>query len=354
MATRPLGSSGIMINPLVLGGNVFGWTATGSEAYRILDSFVAAGSGGAMIDTADAYMAHLPGMSGGESEALIGDWLKRRGRRNDVLISTKVGLLPGVGGKGLSPSRIRHACDESLTRLGTDHIDLYFAHVDDPYVPQLDVAEAFDGLVTAGKVRALGASQFSPERIESAIAVCDQAGLTGYTVVQPEYNLVSRAAFEGPLRSLCRERDLGVIPYFALAAGFLTGKYRSSADLEGAARGPRVSQYLTAEGLRALEVMDEITSETGATHSQIALAWLAAQPGVTAPIASATSLAQVEELLGSFHVRLSEAQMAALNEVAPTDGPEVGDRAKSVRESGDEPSSDVQSDPQSLGRVEDE
>jgi len=310
MSLRPLGTTGLSIAPLVLGGNVFGWTADRSASFAILDAFIA--GGGTMIDTADVYSAFAPGNVGGESETILGAWLRARGRRDDVQIATKVGMLSGTGGDKLAPGRIAAAIDESLARLGTDYVDLYYAHQDDEDVPQEAVAAAFDALVRAGKVRTLGASKFSAARLESALDISARGGLAAYGVFQPLYNLVSRDSFEGELQALTIARTIAVLPFYGLASGFLTGKYRTQADLQGA-RASRVAPMLDARGLTVLAAMDAVAAETGATLPQIALAWLMAKPGVTAPIASATSVAQMEELLGAMHLTLSAAQIARLD-----------------------------------------
>jgi len=310
MDVRPLGSSGLSTPRLVLGGNVFGFTLKGEEAFRLLDRFVDAG--GMMIDTADVYSAWVPGHRGGESETLLGEWLRRRGRRDDVLIATKVGMLAGEGGEKLEPARIAAAAEASLRRLGTDYIDLYYAHQDDERTPIADSLAAFDRLVQAGKVRAVGASNYSAERLSQALEVAAQEGLTPYSVLQPHYNLVERPAFEGPLQQLCVQQGLGVLPYFGLALGFLTGKYRSPEDEAKSVRGDRAIKYLDDKGRRVLAALDQVAAETGATQAQVALAWLAAQPGVTAPIASATSVAQLEELLPVLTLDLFPAQIDRL------------------------------------------
>jgi aryl-alcohol dehydrogenase-like predicted oxidoreductase len=315
-----IGASGLATPRLVLGGNVFGFTVHGEEAFAILDRFVAAG--GTMIDTADVYSAWAPGNKGGESEALLGEWLRRRGRRDDVLIATKVGMLAGEGGKKLEPARIAAAVEASLRRLGTDYIDLYYAHRDDRETPLDQTLAAFDRLVKDGKVRALGASNYSAERLADALATSADLGLTPFTVLQPEYNLLSRGGglaedrFEGPLQQLSIEHGLGVLPYFGLANGFLTGKYRSEADTAKSVRGDRMSQYMNERGWRVLAALDALAVETGASQAQLALAWIAAQPGVTAPIASATSLAQLEELLGATELELTAEQLHLLDEVS--------------------------------------
>jgi aryl-alcohol dehydrogenase-like predicted oxidoreductase len=309
MDMRLLGG-GLATPRLVLGGNVFGWTVAGAEGFAILDRFAEAG--GTMIDTADVYSAWVPGHEGGESETYIGEWLKRRGRRDDVLIATKVGMLPGKGGAKLEPARIAAAAEASIARLGT-HIDLYYAHQDDETTPLADTLAAFDILVKAGKVRALGASNYTAERLAEALAISAREGLARYEVLQPEYNLMARDTYEGPLQQLCIGRGIGVLPYFGLASGFLTGKYRSEEDFAKSVRGGRMPNYLTDKGRRVLAALDEVAAATGATPAQIALAWLAAQPGVTAPIASATSRAQLDELLGVLTLELSGEQIERLS-----------------------------------------
>lgn len=314
MDVRELGTSGLKTPRLVLGGNVFGFTSKGEDAFRLLDRFIDAG--GTMIDTADVYSAWVPGHVGGESETLLGEWMRRRSRRDDVLIATKVGMLAGEGGEKLEPTRIAAAAEASLQRLGTDTIDLYYAHKDDEGTPLADSLGAFDALVKAGKVRAIGASNYSAERLAEALDISERDGLARYTVLQPEYNLVERGSFEGALQEVAVERGLGVLPYFGLALGFLTGKYREPADAGKSVRGDRAIKYLDDRGRKVLAALDEIAAETGATQGQIALAWLAAQPGVTAPIASATSLEQMEELLGVLTLDLTAAQIERLTEVS--------------------------------------
>ncbi|HZF43833.1 MAG TPA: aldo/keto reductase [Sphingomonadaceae bacterium] len=304
---RPLGSSGLATPALILGGNVFGWTADEAASFAILDAFVE--GGGVMIDTADVYSAWAPGHKGGESETVIGRWLERSGKRERVQIATKVGMMAG-----LAPERIAAACDASLRRLGVETIDLYYAHKDDAGTPLADTLGAFDALVRAGKVRALGASNYDATRLAEALDVSAANGLVAYSVLQPWYNMVERARFEGPLRDLCVARGIGVAPYYSLANGFLTGKYRSEADLGKSVRGSRNIEYLrTEKGARVLAALDGVAAETGATPAQIALAWTAAQPGITAPIASATGVAQLEELLGALRLELSGEQIAALD-----------------------------------------
>ncbi len=311
---RELGTSGLKTPKLVLGGNVFGWNCNPPVAFELLEAFLA--KGGTMIDTADVYSAWIPGHSGGESETLLGQWLKQRGKRDDVLIATKVGMLPGDGGEGLAPARIAAAVEASLNRLQTNYIDLYYAHRDDPSVPQDEVADAFAQLVSQGKVRALGASNFSAERLASALKTSADRNLPGYTVLQPELNLVKKSGFAGDLQALCVEKRVGVLPYFALASGFLTGKYRTKSDLGKSPRGGRMGDLLGPQGQGVLTAMDNVASKTGATLAQIALAWNAAQPGVTAPIASATTLSQLNELMGALDLDLNAAQLAELNNAA--------------------------------------
>ncbi|MCA0209447.1 MAG: aldo/keto reductase [Proteobacteria bacterium] len=306
MTEKALGASGLSIRPFVLGGNVFGMTAGRDASFAVLDRFVELGGG--MIDTADVYSAWVPGHKGGESESMMGAWLNASGARDNILIATKVGMMPG----GLRPDRIREAVQGSLDRLGTDTIDLYFAHKDDPDVPLDEVLGAFAELVDAGTVRAIGASNYSAERLAEALRVADAKGLPRFSTMQPELNLLDRAQYEGPLQQLCIAEGLGVVTYFSLASGYLTGKYRSVDDIGQRARGPRVKPYVEGKGPAMLAAMDAIAVETGATLSQIALAWVAAQPGVTAPIASATTVEQLDELLGSIGLTLSTDHLAAL------------------------------------------
>jgi len=310
MMNRRLGSTDLKIAPLVLGGNVFGWTADKTASFAVLDAFVA--GGGTMIDTADMYSSWVDGHEGGESETMIGDWLRTSGRRDDVLIATKVGMLPGEGGEKLQPARIAAAAEASLRRLGTDRIDLYYAHQDDDTVPQEAVLEAFGKLVDAGKVRVIGASNFHAARLKSAVDAAKASDLPRYHVLQPEYNLVSRDKFEGELQDYCVTENIGVLPYYGLASGFLTGKYRTPDDLGASVRGGGMRDLLEGRGKAVLEAMDAVVSDTGASHAQVALAWLLAQPGITAPIASATSARQIEDLLPAMTLELSDAQLSAL------------------------------------------
>ncbi|HWK36975.1 aldo/keto reductase [Sphingomonas sp.] len=309
MQLRRLGATDLHIAPLVLGGNVFDWTADRATSFAVLDAFVDAG--GTMIDTADVYSAWVPGHKGGESETVIGAWLKASGKRDKVQIATKVGMLPGEGGEKLAPARIAAACDASLARLGIDRIDLYYAHQDDDAVPQEEVLAAFGKLADAGKIHVLGASNFHAARLKSANEVAAANGLPRYHVLQPEYNLVSRHKFEGELQDYCVDHNIAALPYYGLASGFLTGKYRSEADLGKSPRGGRMGD-LIRDKAGMLAAMDAVAAETGATLAQIALAWLIAQPGVTAPIASATGIAQLTELTGAWDVTLSADQLDRL------------------------------------------
>lgn len=310
MNERKLGNSGLATPPLILGGNVFGWTADRATSLAILDAFVS--GGGKMIDTADIYSTWVPGNKGGESESVIGAWLAARKRRDDVLIATKVGMEIG-GTKGLAPNRIASAIEESLRRLRTDYVDLYFAHLDDRDSALEATLEAFDRLVRSGKVRAIGASNYEAPRLAEALDISATRKLAAYSVLQPRFNLMERGAFEGALQDLCIQRAVAAVPYFGLAAGFLTGKYRSEADLAGKPRAGMVKGYLTARGLKVLSSLEDVAKQAGARPSQVALAWLAAQPAVAAPIASATSVAQLEELLGAMRLTLTSSQLAALD-----------------------------------------
>jgi len=308
---RSLGGTGLSIAPLVLGGNVFGINGMDrARSFAVLDAFAA--GGGTMIDTADIYANYLPGGKGGESESMIGDWLAHRGRREDVQIATKVGGPMGPDRKGLGAAYIPRAVEDSLRRLRTDYIDLYFSHFDDAETPQDEVADAFDRLVKAGKVRSVGASNFSPARLASALDIAGRKGLTGYTALQPLYNLLERG-FEDGLQRLCIDRGLGVITFFSLARGYLTGKYRSSADLSKSRRGSGVKAYMEGKGAAVLAVMDAIAADRGASLAAIALAWLMAKPGVTAPIASATSTDQLAELMQAMYLDLSPEEMSRLD-----------------------------------------
>jgi aryl-alcohol dehydrogenase-like predicted oxidoreductase len=306
---RTLGAIGLATPRLILGGNVFGWTVDRDTGFGLLDRFVE--GGGTMIDTADVYSAWVPGNKGGESETIIGEWLKRRGRRDDVLIATKVGYE-----EGLAAAWIAEAVDHSLRRLGTDYIDLYYTHRDDPKVPLAETLGALDALVKAGKVRAIGASQIEAPRLKEALDISAAEGLAAYCVLQTWYNLVERPRFEGALQDLAVERDVAVVAFYGLASGYLTGKYRTEADLGKSVRGGGAAKYMSGNGPRVLAALDEVAAETGATPAQVALAWISAQPALAAPIASATSLAQLEELLGAMALDLTRDQLARLSEAS--------------------------------------
>jgi aryl-alcohol dehydrogenase-like predicted oxidoreductase len=312
MQTKRLGRSAIEVPPIIFGGNVFGWTADRAMSFRLLDALVDAGL--TCIDTADVYSAWVPGHQGGESESVIGEWLRARpGMRARVTLMTKVGMeIPGRG-TGLSAAWIARAAEDSLKRLGTDVIDLYYAHKDDETVPQEETARAFAGLVAAGKVRVLGASNFSAARLESALATSNALGVPRYEVMQPHYNLMERG-IEAELIPACVKHGLAVAPYFALAAGFLTGKYRSEADLGKSPRGARgAGKYLTPKGHAVLAALDAVAARTGATPGQVAIAWLVAKPGITAALASATSPEQLRELVGAASLSLDAEAMATLD-----------------------------------------
>jgi aryl-alcohol dehydrogenase-like predicted oxidoreductase len=302
MKQRELGRSGIYVSPLALGGNVFGWTVDEPDAYTILDAFVEAGFN--LIDTADVYSRWVPGNKGGESETIIGNWLQERGNRQKVVIATKVGGEMGLGLRGLSRGYILNAAERSLRRLRTDHIDLYQSHYDDPGAPIEETLEAYEQLIKEGKVRAIGASNFTAERFSRSLAISEEKGLPRYESLQPRYNLYDRAEFERSLAPLCREQGIGVIGYYGLASGFLTGKYRFVQDLSKSARGERVRAYLTERGFRTLAALDQVSERHKVSPASIALAWVMAQPGITAPIASATSVEQLKELVEAVTVKL--------------------------------------------------
>ncbi|MDR6755357.1 aryl-alcohol dehydrogenase-like predicted oxidoreductase [Mycoplana sp. BE70] len=312
MQKRPLGRTGLDIAPLVFGGNVFGWTADEKTSFSLLDAFT--GAGFDAIDTADVYSAWAPGNKGGESETIIGNWLKRSGRaRDSVVLITKVGSDMGQGHRDLSKKWILQEVEASLNRLQTDHIDLYLSHWPDERTPYEETLEAHAALVKAGKVRAFGASNLDAGQLQASFDAADKAGLPRYGALQPEYNLYDRAGFEGPLAELCQREHIGVITYYSLASGFLSGKYRSLADTKGKARGGGVVDYLDDKGMRILAALDRVGADTGAKPAEIALAWLMAKPAVTAPIASATSLDQLESLVKSANLRLSADHIAALD-----------------------------------------
>ena len=309
---RPLGRSGLQVSPLCFGGNVFGWTADDATSFSLLDAFVDAGFD--FVDTADVYSRWVPGHAGGESETVIGKWIARGGRRDKLVLATKVGFEMAPDRKGLSAAWIERAAEDSLRRLNTDHIDLYQSHTDDASVPLDETLRAFDRLIRAGKVRAIGASNHTAPRLAQALETSAAAGLPAYQCLQPLYNLCDRAGFEEALEPLCRDKGLGVIPYYALAAGFLTGKYRSEADAGKSARGPNtIRKYLNPRGLAILAALDEVAARVGRAPGQVAIAWLLSRPSVTAPIASATSLAPLRELLDAATLTLDADALGRLD-----------------------------------------
>ena len=314
MQKRALGQTGLEIAPLVFGGNVFGWTADEKTSFDLLDRFVDAGFNA--IDTADAYSRWVPGNKGGESETIIGKWMKDRRSRDKVVVITKVGSDMGQGRKDLSAAYIEKAVEDSLRRLQIEAIDLYLSHWPDPTTPYEETLGAYDRLIKAGKVRAIGASNLDAGQLRAALDMAKLRGLPRYEVLQPEYNLYDRASYDGKLRELCMAEGLGVITYYSLASGFLSGKYRSQADLGKSARGGGVKKYLDARGLRILGALDEVAARHDATPAEAALAWIIARPGVTAPIASATSLEQMESLIRSVSLKLTGADIKALDEAS--------------------------------------
>jgi len=312
MQLRPLGGSSLTVAPLAFGGNVLGWTADEATSFVVLDAFVDDGFN--LIDTADVYSRWAKGHVGGESETVIGRWLKKSGKRDRIVLATKVGMDMGDGKAGLAPAYIKQAVDASLKRLQTDRIDLYQAHEDDPKTPLEDTLGAFADLIQAGKVRAIGASNYSAPRLEEALQTSARLKLPRYETLQPQYNLVERAAYEGALEALCRREGLGVINYFGLASGFLTGKYRTEADAGKSPRGANiVKKYLNERGRRVLDALDSAAAHLKATPAQVALAWQMARPGLTAPIASATSLAQWHELAGAARLQLDADTIGAID-----------------------------------------
>ena len=310
MDRRKLGSTGFEVAPLAFGGNVFGWTVEEAESFKLLDAFVAAGFN--LIDTADSYSRWVSGHQGGESETIIGRWIARRGRHDDVIIATKVGSDMGQGHKVLRKDYILQAAEASLRRLQVDCVDLYQSHWDDENTSLEETLGAYGQLLREGKVKAIGASNYSFARLAQALEVSRTHHLPRYQTLQPLYNLYDRDSFEGELQALCLRENLGVITYFSLAAGFLSGKYRSEADFGKSARGPGMKKYMNARGMKILDALDAVAKRYNATPAQIALAWLMTRPGVTAPIASATNLTQLQELLRAAEVKLDAEAIAAL------------------------------------------
>lgn len=313
MQKRTLGRSGLSIAPVVFGGNVFGWTADEATSFKLLDAFFDAGYNA--IDTADVYSRWIDGHSGGESETVIGKWLKRgHVGRDKAVIVTKVGMDMGQGKPDLSAKWIIEEVENSLKRLQTDYIDLYLSHTFDKDTPHEETLSAYARLKEQGKIRSFGCSNFDADQLQASFDAAAKAGLPRYDVIQPEYNLYSRNRFEGPLADLCIREEIGVISYYALAAGFLTGKYRRPEDSAGKARSYRVNDYLNDKGFRILGALDAVAAETGTTPATVAIAWVAARPGITAPIASATNLSQLEAMIKAGTLLLSEQQMARLTE----------------------------------------
>src|SRR5580698_4756797 len=314
MKTRKLGGSGIEVSPICLGGNVFGWTADEPVSFAILDAFVGAGFN--FVDTADVYSRWVPGHKGGESETVLGNWFKRSGNRKKVILATKAGIEMAPGKKGLSKAYILSEVEESLQRLQTDYIDLYQSHIDDATVPLEETLGAYAELIQQGKVRAIGASNYSAERLAEALRLSKQHGLPRYESLQPHYNLYERAGYEKELEPECSKEGIGVIPYFALASGFLTGKYRSENDLAKGPRGQMVKKYLDERGFRILAALDEVAKKLGSAPGKVAIAWLIARPSITAPIASATSVEQLQDLVDAADLQLDAGSIKTLNDAS--------------------------------------
>jgi aryl-alcohol dehydrogenase-like predicted oxidoreductase len=315
MQLRPLGRSGLKVAPLAFGGNVFGWSADEATSFSLLDAFVDAGFN--LVDTADVYSKWAPGHSGGESETVIGKWLKQSRKRNAVVIATKVGMDMGNGNKGLSRQHIARSIDASLKRLQTDHVDLYQSHTDDAEISFEETLEAYAKLIEAGKVRVIGASNYTADRFAAALDVSERDGFPRYESLQPHYNLVERALFEKDLEPLCVKRGVGVINYYGLASGFLSGKYRSEADLgKSSFRGNGVKKYLDAKGYAVLDALARVAQRYGVSSATVAIAWLIARPSITAPIASATSVAQLKDLLAAATLDLDAEAIATLDQAS--------------------------------------
>ncbi|TCK71937.1 aryl-alcohol dehydrogenase-like predicted oxidoreductase [Acidipila rosea] len=317
MEKRKLGNSGMEVPPICLGGNVYGWTLNEADTFRQLDSALAAGLN--FIDTADVYSRWAAGHMGGESETILGNWFAKSGKRKEIILATKVGMDMGDGKQGLKADYIRRAVEDSLRRLQTDYIDLYQAHKDDSSTPLEETLGAFTKLIEEGKVRHIGASNYTGSRLAEALEISQKNGLAKYVSLQPHYNLMERKEFESDLLTAVEKYNIGVIPYFALAAGFLTGKYRSKQDAEKAARGGMVGKYLNERGFAVVEALDAVAKEHQSNPARVALAWLLAQPGVTAPIASATSEKQLEDLIAAPELKLSPEAIKKLNDVSAPD-----------------------------------
>ena len=314
MEKREIGRSGIKVNPFAFGGNVFGWTIDQKESFKILDAYV--DSGLDLIDTADVYSKWKPGNKGGESETIIGNWLKTGGKRDKVIIATKVGMEMAPDKQGLSKNYIVKAVEDSLKRLKVDHIDLYQSHTDDKKTPLAETLETYTDLIKQGKIRAIGASNYSADRLKQALEISDATGFARYECLQPEYNLYERKGYEKDLEPVCLEYGIGVITYFSLASGFLTGKYRSDADLNKSQRGGGIKKYLNERGLGILKALDEVAAEYQSTPAAISLAWVMARPGITAPIASATSTEQLKDIIAATQLNLSKEAVEMLNKAS--------------------------------------
>ena len=311
MEKRELGKSGIKVNPFALGGNVFGWTIDEKTSFEVLDAYV--DSGLDLIDTADVYSAWAPGNKGGESETIIGNWLQKSGKRDKVIIATKVGMEMGPGKKGLSKAYITKAVEDSLKRLKTDHIDLYQSHRDDKDTPLEETLSTYTDLIKQGKIKAIGASNYEAARLKEALEVSKKNNFAAYQTLQPEENLYDREGYEKELEPLCRENNIGVITYYSLASGFLTGKYRSEDDLNKSKRGQGVKKYLNDRGFNILKALDEVSSKYNSSPASVAIAWVMAQPGISAPIASATSTKQLKDIVAATELKLSQADIESLN-----------------------------------------
>jgi len=314
MKKRKLGTTGLEIAPLVFGGNVFGWTVDQAASFKLLDAFFAAGFNS--VDTADVYSKWVPGHVGGESEIIIGEWMKQRGNRNRVIVATKVGMDMGDGKKGLSKSHILRSAEDSLRCLQTDYIDLYQSHIDDPDTPLEESLEAYAELIKQGKVRAIGASNHKAERLAAALETSRKTGLPAYQTLQPNYSLIERAEYESNLEPVCEKEGLGVINYFPLAGGFLTGKYRSESDVAGKARARNVTKYLNERGFKIVDALDKVAKKFNATPARVSLAWLLSRPSITAPIVSATNIEQLNDLLASVEMPLDRDSIEFLNQAS--------------------------------------
>ncbi len=314
MKKRKLGKTGLEISPLVFGGNIFGWTVDQATSFKLLDAFAAAGFNS--VDTADVYSKWVPGHTGGESEIIIGEWMKRSGNRNKIIVATKVGMDMGDGKKGLSKSHILRSAEDSLRRLQTDYIDLYQSHVDDPDTPLEETLGAYAELIRQGKVRAIGASNHKADRLSAALETSRKSGLPAYQTLQPNYSLIERTEYESSLEPVCEKEGLGVINYFPLAGGFLTGKYRSEKDVAGKARARNVAKHLNERGFKILGALDQVAKKYNATPAGISLAWLLARPSITAPIVSATNLDQLKDLVSSVDLALDHESVEFLNKAS--------------------------------------